>query len=48
MYLCADGTTSSERAHAAIHWLSQAQAIIRENWIVSTTAPAQVEIIPTI
>jgi hypothetical protein len=48
MYLCADGTTSSERTHAAVHWLSQAPVIIRENWIVNTPAPAQVEIISTV
>ena len=45
MYLCADGTTSNNRNDAACFWLSQVADVIRENWIVNTPEPAQVEIL---
>lgn len=41
MYLCADGTTSSERSHAQEHWGSQFIGIATEAWIVQ---PAQWEL----
>lgn len=45
MYLCADGTTSSNRADAAEHWGFQFKHIVRENWIVNTPERARAEIV---
>lgn len=41
-YLCADGSTSSNRADAQEHWGMQFDAVVAENWIVQ---PAQFELV---
>lgn len=43
MYLCVDGTTSSDREQAAEFWDIQFDAVIAENWIVNTPERAQME-----
>ena len=45
MYLCADGTTSSRREDAAVHWGTQFRAVVAENWIVNTPERARAEIV---
>jgi len=41
-FLCADGSTSSCREHAAEHWGSQFESVVAENWIVQ---PALCEVV---
>lgn len=45
-YLCADGTTSTNREEAAEHWGIQFRAVVAENWIVNTPEKARAEIVP--
>ena len=40
-YLCADGTTSSDRNEAAHRWFSQFDAVVAENHVVH---PAKFEV----
>jgi hypothetical protein len=43
MYLCADGTTSSDKSEAAEFWRMQFDQVVRENWIVNTPERAEME-----
>jgi hypothetical protein len=45
MYLCADGTTSSNRDSAAEFWDIQFATVVQENWIINTPEKALAEFI---
>ena len=45
MYLCRDGSTSTNRNEAGEHWEMQFESVVAENWIVNTPTPAQKEFI---
>lgn len=45
MYLCADGTTSNDRAQAAEYLESQFLSVVAKNWIVNTPESACAEFI---